>query len=197
MYKFKKALITLIGMVSLVTIATITLPHLSYGFSGPTASAPTSQTQNVNVVNTPTVKIDNSIPLVMRDVDNPVRQSFEASSDVLIQAGQHDGSLSIVTVPAGKTLVVEYISLSTGLTNQRLVSASIQWRLGEQQGGGPHFVTLTDQGADFFGQEVFVASQSTRLYFREGSNVVLRVERNTTAGPASVFMSLSGYLVNN
>jgi hypothetical protein len=60
MYKFKKALITLVGMLSLVTIATVTLPHMSYGSSGPAAAAPSAQPQNVNVVNTPTVNAQQS-----------------------------------------------------------------------------------------------------------------------------------------
>jgi hypothetical protein len=54
-YKFRNSLIALIGLVSLTTIATVMMPHLSYGSPG--ASAPTPSTQNVNVVNTPTVAL--------------------------------------------------------------------------------------------------------------------------------------------
>jgi hypothetical protein len=55
MYRFKKSLIALIGVLTLAGIATISLPHIGRGASGTTNNAPTSQTQNVNVVNTPTV----------------------------------------------------------------------------------------------------------------------------------------------
>ena len=51
MYKFKKSLITLIGLLSLMTIVTVVLPHTSYGSGGTGSSAPTTQTQNVKVVN--------------------------------------------------------------------------------------------------------------------------------------------------
>lgn len=54
MYKFKNSLIALIGLVSLITVGTVMTPHIGYGSSGTAAPAPS--TQNVNVVNTPTVK---------------------------------------------------------------------------------------------------------------------------------------------
>ncbi|HEX9422473.1 MAG TPA: hypothetical protein VF899_04470 [Pyrinomonadaceae bacterium] len=54
MYKFKNSLIALIGLVSLITVVTVMTPHIGYGSSGTAAPAPS--TQNVNVVNTPTVK---------------------------------------------------------------------------------------------------------------------------------------------
>jgi len=41
------------GVLTLVMIVTVSMPHIGRGASG--ANAPTSQTQNVNVVNTPTV----------------------------------------------------------------------------------------------------------------------------------------------
>lgn len=53
MYRFKKSLIALIGVFTLTGIVTVTVPHIGRGASG--ANAPTTQTQNVNVVNTPTV----------------------------------------------------------------------------------------------------------------------------------------------
>jgi hypothetical protein len=54
MYKIKNSLIALIGLVSLITVVTVMTPHIGYGSSGTAAPAPS--TQNVNVVNTPTVK---------------------------------------------------------------------------------------------------------------------------------------------
>src|ERR1043166_1558171 len=54
MFEFKRSLTVLIGFVILAGIAAITRPHASRGASGAT-NAPTTQTQNVNVVNTPTV----------------------------------------------------------------------------------------------------------------------------------------------
>src|SRR5215510_10186376 len=115
MYEFKRSLTALTGVVILVGIATITRPLTGRGASGTGSSAPTSQTQNVNVVNTPTVnaqqsgtwnvgingtpvvgldagnntvKIDSSIPASVRDVDNPARQPFQAFVAVVLPFGQ-------------------------------------------------------------------------------------------------------------
>jgi len=52
MYRFKKSLIALIGVLTLVGVVTVAVPHIGRGASG-TSSAPTAQTQNVKVVNTP------------------------------------------------------------------------------------------------------------------------------------------------
>lgn len=53
MYRFKKSLVALMGVLTLVVIVTVSMPHIGRGASG--ANAPTTQTQSVNVVNTPTV----------------------------------------------------------------------------------------------------------------------------------------------
>ena len=58
MYRFKKSLIALIGVLTLTGIVTVALPHIGRGASG--TNAPTSQTQNVNVVNTPSVSAQQS-----------------------------------------------------------------------------------------------------------------------------------------
>ena len=60
MYRFKKSLIALIGVLTLVVIVTVSMPHIGRGASGTGTNAPTSQTQNVNVVNTPTVTAQQS-----------------------------------------------------------------------------------------------------------------------------------------
>lgn len=51
MYKFKHSLMALIGVVTLIAMTTVLLPHIGYGSSGTGSSAPTNQTQNVKVVN--------------------------------------------------------------------------------------------------------------------------------------------------
>jgi len=214
MYRFRNALITLVGMLSLVTIATVTLPHLSYGSSGPTAAAPSSQPQNVNVVNTPTVnaqqigtwnvgingtpvvKIDNASPVVTRDTENPARQRIVASNGAFLQDGQWVADSPIFTVPAGKTLVVEYVSVEARLSNQRLITA----RIGARDNLDifrTHFLPVTAQGADVFGNEVFTLGQSLRLYFQQNADVFVVAERNSTAGNTSVYFAISGYLVDN
>ena len=59
MNRFRNLIITAIGFSSLIAVGTITNPRVGYG-SGGSSAAPTSQTQNVNVVNTPTVSAQQS-----------------------------------------------------------------------------------------------------------------------------------------
>jgi len=59
-YRFKNSLMALIGVVTLIVVTTVLMPHMGYGSSGTGSNAPTSQTQNVNVVNTPAVNAQQS-----------------------------------------------------------------------------------------------------------------------------------------
>ncbi|HEU5237839.1 MAG TPA: hypothetical protein VFU37_11895 [Pyrinomonadaceae bacterium] len=60
MNRFRNLIITAIGFSSLIAVGAITNPRNGYGSGGSSAAAPTSQTQNVNVVNTPTVSAQQS-----------------------------------------------------------------------------------------------------------------------------------------
>src|SRR5437773_3412095 len=79
-------------------------------------AGPAAQTTNVNVVNTPNVNVVNT-PTV-KDMDNPARQPFETSTGVTIQDGSSVGVREITTVPAGKVLVIEQVSVDGRLTGQ-------------------------------------------------------------------------------
>src|SRR6266568_3412190 len=77
---------------------------------------------NVMVVNTP------ASPVPVRDVDNPARQPFQAQ----VVGGFADGAattgdIPITTVPAGKLLVIEHVSVfGRMLPGQKMVRATIQ-----------------------------------------------------------------------
>ncbi len=60
MYKFKSSLIGLIGIVTLLVIVTVAMPHIGRGANGTSSNAPSTQAQNVNVVNTPAVNAQQS-----------------------------------------------------------------------------------------------------------------------------------------
>ena len=53
MYRFKNSLIALVGVLTLVAIVTVAAPHIGRGASGSSTNAPTTQAQNVKVVNAP------------------------------------------------------------------------------------------------------------------------------------------------
>ena len=252
MYKFKKSLIALIGLASLMTVGTVVMPHTGYGSSGTAASnAPAAQTQNVNVVNTPTVKSqqdgvwnvglvsgsnvgisgtpsvnvantptvgidpasngvqvgnDSAHPVLVRDLDNPARQPFEASVGVNITDGLTfgNGALDSSAVPAGKRLVIEHISALTSLPSGQKVEDIQVLGLRLQEGGGASaFQTWlgADLKATTGGLDRFITSQPVRLYIDSGatrgfSPVQVAVDRDGVAGFGQCIMNISGYLVD-
>ncbi len=132
MYRFKNSLIGLIGLLTLMVIITVTVPHIGRGAIGNGNNAPTSQTQNVNVVNTPavnaqqsgtwnvgingtptvgfnssanTVKIDPATTLAIRDADNAARQPFHAAANVNIPDGSTVANVDLVCRPEKERLL--------------------------------------------------------------------------------------------
>src|SRR6266568_3286494 len=76
---------------------------------------------NVIVVNTP------ASPVPVRDVDNPARQPFEAQGmGGFADGASTTGDITIATVPAGKLLVIEHVSvLGTMIPGQKMIRAPI------------------------------------------------------------------------
>jgi hypothetical protein len=157
----------------------------------PVAAAPPGGTSNVNVVNTPTVK----------DADNPARQPFHASAYVGFSNGSASATATITTVPAGKRLIIEHVSVyGQMLVGQTMRRAAIGTSLLNYNDGGYVFddLTVSPQGSDGV-KDYFVASQDVRLYADPGTQVLGTAIRNSTAGAnpdTAVQFSISGYLVD-
>jgi hypothetical protein len=233
MYRFKRSLIALMGVLTLVVIVTVSVPHIGRGASG--ANAPTSQTQSVNVVNTPnvaaqqsgtwnvgvngtvtvsnfpatsnvaitgtpsvgldaannTVKIDSSTPVSVRDINNSAKQPYGARCDLVLPFGQVQVLKPLTTVPAGKILVIEDVSLSGAM------SADEKLLYGAIVGDGPaSLIVPSDQGPDAFGRHMFVGGRHVSLYFTEGTLVQCFVERSSAATQPGAGMSLFGYFLD-
>ena len=226
MYKFKKSLIGLFGLLILGALATVTLPHVGRGANG-TSNAPASQTQNVNVVNTTaqpvpvlgtvgingtptvavanfpattsvaidgsanTVKIDTTNPLPVRDVDNPARQPFKAFNSIGLPIGQTFGFLPMTTVPAGKVLVIDDVSVLGLLSGgDKLLYVALD------TGGAEYYLHLNDQGTDQLGRGVFVASDHVHLYLTAGSVAQFYVERNPATTQSGINFAIFGHYVD-
>jgi hypothetical protein len=151
----------------------------------PTPS-PAPGPQDVNVVNTPRVS----------DADNPAKQPFQASG-----SGEFIGSIcdvTITTVPAGKRLIIEHVSvLGQMTTGQKMITAYIVPRL-QGFNDQKHYLTISGQGTDDInGIDYYVASEQVRLYADPGPEVFGFAIRNTNSGISSfVHFVISGYLVD-
>ena len=151
---------------------------------------------NVNVVNT------TASPVPVRDVDNPARQPFQAE----VVGGFADGAsttgdVTITTVPAGKLLIIEHVSVfGAMLPGQKMVRARliIRW---STPGGSlvirPPLV-IRPQGSNADGtRDYFVASEPVRFYAGDGL-VSWEAERDSVAGAnlAGIDINCDGYFVD-
>ncbi len=164
-------------------------------FALPSATQAVPLPSNVNVVNTPNVNVVNPTtqPVPVRDVDNPARQPFQVQVvGDFADGASTTGDIPITTVPAGKLLVIEYVSLfGSMLTGQQLVRARLQ------TGNPPVYSELrfNIQGGNVeVTRDYFVGSQ----FYAQPGPISCFAERNSTAGanPASVTFTVSGYFVD-
>jgi hypothetical protein len=119
-------------------------------------------------------------------------QPFQAGTLVSVPNGQLLGVAVVTTVPAGKRLVIEFVSALVFVpAAQHVVELSLQ----SPPGSYSHYLTPVPLGRNGLNDE-FVASQSLRLYANAGQRVQVAVSRTGSNGPASALVSLSGVLVD-
>lgn len=178
-----------------------------------TVAATQNGTWNVGISGTPTVNLGAgntvgingslqvgntaSSPVLVRDVDNAARLAFQASASITLADGTTFATSTITTVPAGKRLVIEYISALAATQTGQKALAQIQ----VYQGTTPylHRVALSLQGTfttSFGTGDEFVAGQSTRLYADAGTAVIVEIGRSASSGAAKGVFVISGYLVD-
>jgi len=182
----------------LISLGCFTLSPIVDG-GGQSRPSPTPTTQDVNVVNTPNVNIVNPTTNAV-----PVKHADDFGK--LKTDGNHLGSggfgggysttdaITIITVPAGQRLIIEYVSVfATMLPGQKLNHVSVM-NSTLQYGGLP----ISAQGSNADGsRDYFVAGQLVHMDFGPGDVSVL-AERDSTVGenPASVTFTISGYFVD-
>ena len=119
---------------------------------------------------------------------------FETSLNASMAPGTEGLNLSF-TVPAGKTLVIEYVSGNCFVPAGQTCVLSL---LTEVNGAttGTQFNMQTDNVGAFGGGNVlWRAGQQVLLYADGGKVVTLRADRNSATGSATlIVMSLSGHL---
>ncbi len=187
-------------MNPLIQCKTTILPLLVAGVLGCFALSSATQAApsptNVNVVNTPSVNVINTTasPVQVRDVDNPASQPFQAQVVVGFADGASTtGDITIATVPAGKRLVIEYLSVfSAMLPHQKVINTLIEQAEQGVHGQNYPFGSNADGTLDYW-----IGSQPIRFYAQPGP-IQCFAERDSTVGanPNSVTFTIVGYLVN-
>jgi hypothetical protein len=184
--------------------------------SGPwsvTGAVSVANTPSVNIANSPTVTLSGSStvtlapggsitvgntvssPLLVRDVDNPARNGMNAVARITIKAGSNYGLGTVYTVPEGKRLVIEHVSVA--ITIDMNIYPIVTLLEGEAFSGptlNPNCAFQVTQGHSF---DSYVCNELTRFYVDPGTNVTLFVAATSNVSvddPAVA--TISGYLID-
>jgi len=106
MSKLKNSLIALAGLTALALITSLLIPLVGLGSNAPGGNAPTSQTQNVNVVNTPTVAAQQSGTWNVA-IDGTPTVNLAAGSSVNIGTPTVNVSATSTAIAYEDTLIVQ------------------------------------------------------------------------------------------
>jgi hypothetical protein len=141
----------------------------------------------VNVTNS------SSSPVATRDVENPARNPFQRAFLVTFSPTETQKS-DTFTVPSGKRLVIEQISVDGFVASGQKVRAAL---LANTNSDLATFgVEMVPQGS-FPGQgDVFVGNEHLRVYADPGTTVFVTLRRNDGTGDGRFEVGLSGYLVD-
>ncbi len=162
-------------------------------------------TPSVNVANTPTVNaqqsgvwmVDINGTALVRDVDNPALQPFQAGAVEVSASTSTCGGFetTLATVPAMKQLVIEHVSFGGNLpTGQRFLQVHVNNTAGGA--AGVHDLPVALQGTGGGTTDFFAASQPVRLYADPGTIVTACFSRSASAGSATAVWNISGYHVD-
>lgn len=162
-------------------------------------------TPNVNVVNTPTVKINSATPVSVRDADYPARHPFRTRCSTSLLIGKTTGACILATVPAGKVLVIETASAWVLHTSGQLVTGTASPVAGAVRldvGVGSanfqyYYLSLAPQGSAAGGNDAFAATLPLRIYADPEAQIIVNYFFTTAfATVGSMDVILTGYLVD-
>jgi len=186
MPKLKNSLVVLIGLIVVVSTLALLTPRSIVGQKAAAQPSTIPPPLNVNVVNTPlpvtgTISVGNlgDSPLPVRDVDNPTRQPVHFGIQY--------------TVPAGKRLVIEYISAkfrtppTCGFLQAKLLDDL--FNESELHSFYPTFVGTVSTG------RVYGLSQETKIYVEENKSLGFETVSENCNVISSQF-AVSGHLVD-
>jgi hypothetical protein len=134
-------------------------------------------------------------PIPVQNRDEPARQPFQHFGTFTIADPASGGSDSFA-VPAGKRLVIEYVSFRSNILTggNQIVSFSVQ----NQGGGSLGLLSFVPEKTieSVFNTTGFIAHEQVRAYCDPGTNVNVTAIRNSSVGSDTVSYSFAGYFVD-
>ena len=193
----KKSLLAFVGILGLIVVIALMTPTSGRG-QGSSGNAPPAQ--NVNVVNTPSVNVVNSAssPALVRDVGVPVRTPVQIPVNVFMQFGETALLRDVYTVPEGKRLVIEHVSLLTDTLGPGNAVRGGLLTLFEGENSSHHFDVRAQTPV---GGPLFVVNHPMLAFADPGTRVQMEATIEQAIGSGSGGFSafrgtLSGYLEN-
>lgn len=202
-------LLLTLGVIGLVmfrygrnTVKAAPTPQLTPVFvtnAGADQSAPVPVSGSVSITGTPTVSLANDAtsPLPVRDVDRPTAQPFNYYATLTWASGYlfaNADKSQTFTVPDGKRLVIEFVSLQSAVpSTDKVMFARLDTTASSL------VLSLTDAGVGGDGNQIFTATHRVFSILDPGTTVTPTAYcGNATDGCAggTVLISVSGYLVN-
>lgn len=143
-----------------------------------------------------TVQLANTVASPVPVVDiNDAGQPFQTGASVT-QAGTNVSLINVATVPAGKRLVIEFISATGQVPVGQHVELMEINTITDPFGGLTHQLLVHAQPPAVIGDSLFRANQQLRLYANAGSQVKALFRRSSSAGNGVFLVTISGYLVD-
>jgi hypothetical protein len=125
------------------------------------------------------------------DADSPALQPFQQDAVLTLPDGFSGSCPILATVPAGKRLVIEYVTArATVPGGQKL--RMFQLKIFQNGDSAYHHLAANETG--IFNE--WIAAQQVRLYADPSTPVDLCIYRSGWAGNLQVSASVSGYLVD-
>ncbi|HSP16677.1 MAG TPA: hypothetical protein VLV78_18165 [Thermoanaerobaculia bacterium] len=179
MSRLRKTAVTALGFSALIVVLFL---------ASPVAMNAIPSDKDVRVVNTTMEPVP---VLNMSDA----RQPFQVGA-VGTQNGTNVSTLTVATVPVGKRLVIEFVSMSGQVPPGQHVELFHITTSAGPFGGATHDFLVNPQPDAVIGDALFRASQQVRLYADPGTTVTATFRRNSSAGLTTYGATISGYLVD-
>jgi hypothetical protein len=138
--------------------------------------------------------LDSTGRIRVTSTDDPGRMAFAFFKNESFNSGD-DSHFASFTVPDGKRLVIESVSIQGALdAGQVLVSAAVQAHVNGQL--EDYIMAPAFTGTSSSGRDVYAVSQATTLYADGGTDVKLFGARNTFSGSGILNVSVAGHLID-
>jgi len=188
-----------------VAVSSLPAVQLVAGSSVSVSSLPGVQVNSlpaVQLVGGSTVNVGNTsanpIPVVnLGGGSSTPLQPVQVDTSTQENPGSNVSTLNLFTVPAGKTLVIEFVTMTGQVPLGQHVETMEIISVAPPFGGASHQMLVNPQPDAVDTEPIFRASQMVKIYAQTGSTVQALFRRSASNLSATYGVSISGYLVDN